>query len=57
MIKKNYRNVLLNLSGGVAVLHVGAATEMEMKEKKDRVDDAFMQQELQLKKVLFLVVV
>lgn len=28
------------LSGGVAVLHVGAATEVEMKEKKDRVDDA-----------------
>src|SRR5215210_6047094 len=31
---------LAKLSGGVAVLHVGAATEMEMKEKKDRVDDA-----------------
>ena len=28
------------LSGGVAVLYVGAPTEMEMKEKKDRVDDA-----------------
>jgi len=28
------------LSGGVAVLYVGAATEVEMKEKKDRVDDA-----------------
>jgi len=28
------------LSGGVAVLHVGAATEVELKEKKDRVDDA-----------------
>ncbi len=28
------------LSGGVAVLYVGAASEMEMKEKKDRVDDA-----------------
>lgn len=28
------------LSGGVAVIHVGAATEVEMKEKKDRVDDA-----------------
>ena len=28
------------LSGGVAVIHVGAATEIEMKERKDRVDDA-----------------
>ena len=32
---------LAKLSGGVAVLYVGAATEVEMKEKKDRVDDAF----------------
>jgi len=31
---------LAKLSGGVAVLNVGAATELEMKEKKDRVDDA-----------------
>jgi chaperonin GroEL len=31
---------LAKLSGGVAVLYVGAPTEMEMKEKKDRVDDA-----------------
>jgi chaperonin GroEL len=31
---------LAKLSGGVAVIKVGAATEMEMKEKKDRVDDA-----------------
>ncbi len=31
---------LAKLSGGVAVLFVGAATEVEMKEKKDRVDDA-----------------
>ncbi len=31
---------LAKLSGGVAVLYVGAATEIEMKEKKDRVDDA-----------------
>ena len=31
---------LAKLSGGVAVLHVGAASEVEMKEKKDRVDDA-----------------
>lgn len=31
---------LAKLTGGVAVLHVGAPTEVEMKEKKDRVDDA-----------------
>lgn len=31
---------LAKLSGGVAVLYIGAATEVEMKEKKDRVDDA-----------------
>ena len=31
---------MAKLSGGVAVLYVGATTEVEMKEKKDRVDDA-----------------
>lgn len=31
---------LAKLAGGVAVLYIGAATEVEMKEKKDRVDDA-----------------
>ena len=31
---------MAKLAGGVAVLYVGAATEVEMKEKKDRVDDA-----------------
>jgi len=31
---------LAKLSGGVAILYIGAATEVEMKEKKDRVDDA-----------------
>ena len=31
---------MAKLSGGVAVLYVGAASEVEMKEKKDRVDDA-----------------
>ena len=31
---------LAKLAGGVAVLHIGAATEVEMKEKKDRVNDA-----------------
>ena len=38
MIKKNYKSVA-KLAGGVAVLYVGAASEVEMKEKKDRVDD------------------
>jgi chaperonin GroEL len=31
---------LAKLSGGVAILYIGASTEVEMKEKKDRVDDA-----------------
>src|SRR5690606_9659836 len=31
---------LAKLAGGVAVLYVGAASEVEMKEKKDRIDDA-----------------
>jgi chaperonin GroEL (HSP60 family) len=48
---------LAKLAGGVAVLYVGAASEVEMKEKKDRVDDAFTQQELLLKKVSLQVVV
>jgi chaperonin GroEL len=38
--KEKLQERLTKLSGGVAVLQVGAATEMEMKEKKDRVDDA-----------------
>ena len=33
---------LAKLSGGVAVPYVGAASEVEMKEKKDRVDDAIV---------------
>jgi chaperonin GroEL len=37
---KNCRNALAKLAGGVAVIYVGAASEVEMKEKKDRVDDA-----------------
>jgi chaperonin GroEL len=41
---------LAKLSGGVAVLYVGAATEVEMKEKKDRVDDACTQPALPSKK-------
>ena len=38
--KENLQERLAKLSGGVAVLYVGAASEVEMKEKKDRVDDA-----------------
>ncbi|MBO4441097.1 chaperonin GroEL, partial [bacterium] len=38
--KEKLQERLAKLSGGVAVLSVGAATEVEMKEKKDRVDDA-----------------
>ena len=38
--KDNLEQRLAKLSGGVAVLYVGAPTEVEMKEKKDRVDDA-----------------
>lgn len=38
--KEKMQERLAKLSGGVAVLYVGAPTEMEMKEKKDRVDDA-----------------
>ena len=38
--KEKLQERLAKLSGGVAILYVGAATEVEMKEKKDRVDDA-----------------
>ncbi len=38
--KEKLQERLAKLAGGVAVLYVGAASEMEMKEKKDRVDDA-----------------
>jgi chaperonin GroEL len=38
--KEKMQERLAKLAGGVAVLYVGAPTEMEMKEKKDRVDDA-----------------
>ncbi|MCU0381483.1 MAG: molecular chaperone GroEL [Chitinophagaceae bacterium] len=38
--KEKLQERLAKLSGGVAVLQIGAATEVEMKEKKDRVDDA-----------------
>ena len=38
--KEKLHERLAKLAGGVAVLYIGAATEVEMKEKKDRVDDA-----------------
>ena len=38
--KEKLQERLAKLAGGVAVLYVGAATEVEMKEKKDRVEDA-----------------
>ncbi|TNC81222.1 MAG: chaperonin GroEL [Oleiphilus sp.] len=38
--KEKLRARIAKLSGGVAVLKIGASTEVEMKEKKDRVDDA-----------------
>jgi len=38
--KEKLQERLAKLAGGVAVLYIGAATEVEMKEKKDRVDDA-----------------
>lgn len=36
----HYKDRLSRLSGGIAAIHVGALTEVEMKEKKDRVEDA-----------------
>jgi chaperonin GroEL len=38
--KEKLQERLAKLSGGVAIMYIGAATEVEMKEKKDRVDDA-----------------
>lgn len=38
--KEKLRERIAQLSGGIAILSIGAATELEMKEKKDRVDDA-----------------
>jgi chaperonin GroEL len=40
MIVKNCKSALAKLAGGVAVIRVGGATEVEVKERKDRVDDA-----------------
>ena len=38
--REKFMERLAKLTGGVAIVHVGAATEVSMKEKKDRVDDA-----------------
>ena len=38
--REKLQELLAKLAGGVAVLYIGAASEVEMKEKKDRVDDA-----------------
>ena len=40
LIERNLQERLAKLSGGVAVVRVGAATETEMKEKKLRMEDA-----------------
>jgi chaperonin GroEL len=40
MDKRYYKRRLANLKGGVAVIYVGGITEVEMKEKKDRIEDA-----------------
>ena len=50
--KEKLQERLAKLAGGVAVLYVGAPSEVEMKEKKDRVDDALMLLELQSKREL-----
>lgn len=40
VLKSEIEKRIARLTGGIAVIHVGGATETEMKEKKDRVDDA-----------------
>ncbi|MGL4372414.1 MAG: chaperonin GroEL, partial [Turicibacter sp.] len=40
LVKESYQERLSKLSGGVAVIYVGAGSEVELKEKRDRVDDA-----------------
>ena len=49
--KEKLQERLAKLAGGVAVLYVGAASEVEMKEKKIELTMHFMQLELLLKKV------
>ena len=55
--KEKLQERLAKLAGGVAVLYVGAASEVEMKEKKIELTMHYMQHELLLKKVLFQEVV
>jgi chaperonin GroEL (HSP60 family) len=55
--KEKLQERVAKLAGGVAVIKVGAATEIEMKEKKDRVDDACTRPVLRLKKAWLLVAV
>ena len=55
--KEKLQERLAKLAGGVAVIKVGAATEVEMKEKKARVEDALHQPVLPLKKAWYLAVV
>ena len=49
--KEQLQERLAKLAGGVAVIGVGAATEVEMKDRKLRIEDALSAQEQQLKKV------
>ena len=55
--KEKLQERLAKLAGGVAVLYVGAASEVEMKEKKIELMMHFMLLEQQLRKVLLQVVV
>ena len=55
--KEKLQERLAKLAGGVAVLYVGAASEVEMKEKKDRVDDALHATRAAVEEGLLLVVV
>lgn len=55
--KEKLQERVAKLAGGVAVIKVGATTEIEMKEKKHALKMRSMQQELLLKKVLWLAVV
>jgi chaperonin GroEL len=53
--KEQLQERLAKLAGGVAVIEVGAATEVEMKDKKLRIEDALSATKQQLKKELLLV--
>ena len=55
--KEKLQERLAKLSGGVAVIKVGAATETELKERKLRIEDALNSTRAAVKKVSYLVVV